>query len=351
MLARGHRGAGHRVCVAAVVPPGEGEQPFLDALRADGVEVARIAMPGRAYLRERAAVRRLCQALRPSVVHTHGYRSDVVDAGVARALGVPVITTVHGFTGGGVRSRVYERMQEHAFRRFDAVVAVSRSVAARLGARRIPERVVRIIPNAFDDRAVRLDRACARQHLGVRDEQFVIGWVGRMSREKGADVLVEALPHLSDQRVHLCMLGDGPDRPLLEERARALGVADRIAWQGVVPEAARLFAGFDAFVLSSRTEGTPIVLFEAMAACAPIVATTVGGVPDVVGGDEAILVPASDPRALAHGIDAVRTDAAAAARRARAARIRLEERFGVQPWLARYEQVYRELNTTTGRHS
>lgn len=337
---------GHRVCVAAVVPPGEERQPFLEGLRADGVEVAAIAVPGRAYLRERAIVRRLCRELRPAIVHTHGYRPDVIDAGVARALGAPVVTTVHGFTGGGVRSRVYERLQERAFRRFDAVVAVSRSVADRLRGRRVPDRALRVIPNAFEDAGERMERVCARRALGVSDDRYLIGWVGRMSHEKGADVLVEALALLPDRAVHLCMLGDGPDRRWLEERARALGVAGLISWHGVVPEARRLYAALDSFVLSSRTEGTPIVLFEAMAAGVPVVSTRVGGVPDVVGGDQALLVRAEDPRALAEAITELRRDGAAAARRARAARIRLQERFGVGPWLERYERVYRELCDT-----
>jgi glycosyltransferase involved in cell wall biosynthesis len=347
MLARGHRAMGHRVCVAAVTPPGEEPRLFLEGLRADGVEVASVAVPGRAYLRERAAMRRLCEALRPSVVHTHGYRSDVIDAGVARAVGVPVITTVHGFTGGGVRDRMYERAQEYAFRHFDAVVAVSRSVADRLRARQVPERVLRVIPNAFEDGAARPDRACARRLLGIGADDIVLGWVGRMSREKGADVLIEALALVPDRSVRVSMIGDGPDRAMLEARARSLGIAERITWHGIVPEARRVFAAFDAFVLSSRTEGTPIVLFEAMAAGVPIVATAVGGVPDVVGVDEALLVPADDPRALAEGIGAVQRDAAAAARRVAAARIRLEQDFGVQPWLERYEQIYRELDNTS----
>jgi glycosyltransferase involved in cell wall biosynthesis len=215
----------------------------------------------------------------------------------------------------------------------------------------VPERALRIIPNAFEDGAARKDRACARRMLGIGDDEFVVGWVGRMSREKGADVLLESLAVLRDRSVRASMIGDGPDRPMLEARARALGIADRITWHGVVPEAQRLFAAFDAFVLSSRTEGTPIVLFEAMAAGVPIVTTDVGGVPDVVGMDEALLVSPEDPTALADGIRAVRRDPTAAARRVCAARIRLEQGFGVQPWLERYEQIYRELNvTSSGTH-
>src|SRR5207245_5222223 len=91
-------------------------------------EVLTIAIPRRGYLQERAEVARLCRRLRPDVVHTHGYRADVLDAAIARGLGIPVVSTVHGFTGGDRRNRFYEWLQRRALRRFDAVVAVSRTL-------------------------------------------------------------------------------------------------------------------------------------------------------------------------------------------------------------------------------
>jgi glycosyltransferase involved in cell wall biosynthesis len=135
MLARGHTAMGHRVRVAALVDPAVCAYPFLDDLEAEGVETERIVIPARAYGKERAAVRALCDELTPDVVHTHGYRSDVVDSGVARAAGIPVVSTVHGFTGGGLRNRIYEWIQERAFRDFDAVVAVSEPIVERLARR------------------------------------------------------------------------------------------------------------------------------------------------------------------------------------------------------------------------
>jgi glycosyltransferase involved in cell wall biosynthesis len=110
-----------------------------------------------------------------------------------------------------------------------------------------------------------------------------------------------------------------------------------------VTEAAPLFPAFDVFVLSSRTEGTPIVLFEAMAAGVPVVATAVGGVPGVVSPAEAVLIPPGDPASLAAAIRTTLRDPAAARERTRAARQRLEREFGAQPWLERYDVVYRRV--------
>jgi glycosyltransferase involved in cell wall biosynthesis len=111
----------------------------------------------------------------------------------------------------------------------------------------------------------------------------------------------------------------------------------------VVPDAARLFRALDVFVLSSRTEGTPMVLLEAMAAGVPIVATRVGGVPDIVGDAEARLIPPHDPIVLARAIRAVLADRSGARTRAAAAQIRLRRDFAPEPWVARYEAVYQRV--------
>jgi glycosyltransferase involved in cell wall biosynthesis len=274
------------------------------------------------------------------VVHTHGYRPDVVDAGPARRLGIPTVTTVHGFTGGDWKNRLYERLQRRAHRSFDGVVGVSRPLVEQLIRGGIAPRRVHFVQNAWEATAPPLDRLAARRALGLREEGFVAGWAGRLSAEKGPDVLLDALVHLTDLPVSVSFLGNGQERRSLVARARRLNVERTIRWHGIVPDAGRLFAAFDVFVLSSRTEGTPMVLFEAMAAGVPIVATRVGGVPDVVSPAEAALVGADDPTALAAAIHAVYRNTLAAQQRARAARARLERDFSVTPWLQRYEAIY-----------
>src|SRR6267378_2082933 len=244
LLGRGLRGRGHEVHVVAVAADSRRIAPFLAPLQDAGVQTHAIVLPGRSYLRERAAIRGLCRRLGPDVVHTHGYRPDVLDAGVARRLGIPVVTTVHGFTGGGWKNRFYEWRQSRAFRRFDAVVAVSRPLAGRLERSGVSASRIHVVPNAWQPIVPALDRETARRALGLPPHSFVVGWVGRLSHEKGPDVLLEAL---------------------------AAGV--------------------------------------------PVVATRVGGVPDVVSAAEALLVPSEDPGALAAEIRAVyRLPAAARAR-------------------------------------
>jgi glycosyltransferase involved in cell wall biosynthesis len=277
---------------------------------------------------------------RPDIVHTHGYHCDVLHGRAARALGIPRATTLHGFTGGNLKNRVYEWVQLRAIRSFEAVVAVSAPMADGLRSRGIPERVVHMIQNAWRPTWDVLPARSARAELGAAADEFHVGWVGRLSREKGADVFLEALARVQPrEKMVASIVGDGPMRSSLEDRARELGL-HHVRFHGAYPQAGRLFPAFDAFALSSRTEGTPIVLFEAMAASVPIVAARVGGVPDVVSPRSALLVPPDEPAALAAAIQQVRGDPAAAAVRVVEARHVLDEKFSEGPWLEKYERVY-----------
>lgn len=343
MLAVGQRDRGHDVQVVASVGPSVGVHPLLATLERRGVPFIAIRTPSRDYLAERRELRRLFTSLVPDIAHSHGYRSDALTAWATAGLPVGTVSTAHGFTGGGWRNRTYEWIQWTAWRRFGAVVGVSRPLATRLrSARSLGERV-ELIPNAWSHEAAPLSKDAARVALGLPAEPPLVGWVGRLSREKGADVMIEAFAQVADREMHLALIGDGSERPAIEAQVRELGLGDRVHLLGAVTDAGRLFRAFDCFALSSRTEGTPIALLEAMAAAVPIVATAVGGVPDVIGADEAQLVASEDAAALAQAIDQTRTQPAAAAQRVRAATHRLESEFGMDRWLDAYDAVYRRV--------
>jgi glycosyltransferase involved in cell wall biosynthesis len=171
-----------------------------------------------------------------------------------------------------------------------------------------------------------------------------------LSREKGPDVLLEAFADAEmPAAAHGVFLGDGPLMPELRERARNLGVDQRISWIGCVPGAGRLLGAFDVLVLSSRTEGTPMVILEGMAAGTPIVATAVGGVPDVLADGTGLLVPPESPSDLAKAIRNVLTNRTEATRRAQAARLRLEHEYRVDHWVERYEKVYQHVSVLAAK--
>jgi glycosyltransferase involved in cell wall biosynthesis len=344
-LARGQAARGHMPHIVSVFNAGERAFGLGDGL--PGVITHMVRVAPRRYGRERAAVLEIARQSGAQVVHTHGYRPDVIDSGVARTLGVPAVTTVHGFTGGGLKNRIFEHLQRRAFRRFDAVVAVSRPQVSRLERRGVPPDRIHCVPNGWAPVHGVLDRAAARSRLGLPADGPIVGWVGRLSREKAPDVFLDALGVLGAGAPGAAFIGDGPLAVQLRQRAEALGLHERVRWCGRVDGAAALIPAFDAFVLSSRTEGTPIALLEAMAAGVPVIATTVGGVPDVVSETEALLVAAEDVAGLARAIHGTLADPGRAAGRAAAARVRLDREFALGPWLDKYERIYRDV---IGRH-
>lgn len=319
---------------------GDGRR-FAESLRGTGVHPRVLEVARRGYLEERRATAGLLAELRPHVVHTHGYRPDVVDAGLARASGVATVTTVHGFTMGGWRNRMYEWLQLRALRSFDGVAAVSGALAAELVARGVPETIVHTVPNSWTAGEEAFGPARARAELGVSHEAFHVGFVGRLSQEKGPDVLLEALARLDGLDFVASFVGGGPLEAELHARCSEIGLGERVRWHGTTTAADRLLTAFDVVVLPSRTEGTPLVLLEAMERGVPVVATRVGGVPELVSPLEVELVSPEDPEGLARAIGAVADAPGEYARRALAARRRQVERRKERSWVADYEDVYR----------
>lgn len=325
-----------------------GAHPFSLAALADGAELAEVPSGRRRYLSEARSVAMYLREGGWSVLHTHGYHADIVGRIASRRAGFPIVTTAHGTTGGDWKNRLYERLQWWTWRSFDRVIAVSAPLASRIVASGVPSDRVRTIRNAWEPGSV-MTRAAARLDLGLPVEGQRIGWIGRLGAEKGPDVMLDAMAELGRPDVQLSMIGRGPMEEGLRHQASARGIA-RVTWHGAVPNAGARLAAFDVVVLSSRTEGTPMVLFEAMSAQVPVVTTAVGGIPDVVRASEAMLVPPERPAELAAAILATLDDPEAARRRAGAARARLAAEFGAASWIARHRELYEEVvQTHAGR--
>lgn len=338
LLAAGQTSRGHTVRVAAVLSPGEGEHPFVNRLVDSGVHASAIRVADRNYLGERSAIRKLCRSQNADILHTHGFRSDFLHGGVARSEEIAAVSTCHGFIDTSWRGRVYQWLQRRALRAFDAVVAVSSPIERRLLESGIAPRKIHLVPNAYEP-ARSLPRHEARQLLNLPDAA-IIGWVGRLSEEKGLDVGIEAFAQARLADAYLVVIGTGREEAALRELVKAKNLADRVLWRGAVPSAERLFSAFDVFLLSSRTEGTPMVVLEAMAAKTPIVATDVGGVPDVVDVSCAQLVRSGDINGIARALATTLSDREATRERVRRASERLRQGFDTASWLARYDSIY-----------
>jgi glycosyltransferase involved in cell wall biosynthesis len=230
-LSAAQRRAGHDVLLFAAAAA---DHPFVAAARSRGLPLEIVSGSSRGYLREARILRALLRRESPDVVHTHGYRSDVAHGLPVRGLAA-VTTTLHGFTSGewsGWRARVYERIQVVAARWCDAAIAVSDGVAERLRDAGVAPDRIHIVRNAWTGGTAFLDRMEARARLGAPARAPLIGWIGRVSPEKGPDLLLDAMRPLGPTARGV-VIGDGPLRAPLEAASRA-ALGDRVTWCGAV---------------------------------------------------------------------------------------------------------------------
>ena len=335
-----------RVLLGILADRGSG--PFLERARAAGLEAVVLDSAGRDYWRDIRALRTIIRTHQVGLVHSHGYRADGVGLVAARLERIPNVATAHGFTGGSRRNRINQFIGVQALKHSSAVIAVASALVDELGRRGVPGDGVHFIPNAWSPPGGRLlDRAVARQRLGLAEGETVIGWVGRLSPEKGVDLAIEAVAALPVPAL-LAVVGDGPERAQSVELAASLAASDRIRWLGSVNDAWQVLPAFDLLLLSSRTEGTPLVLLEAMHAKVPIVSTPVGGVPDLLRGGLGWLARDASASAIRDSLMLAFEDRARWGRVAERAREHLREENATGAWVERHLAIYRSLLPSGG---
>lgn len=309
------------------------------------------------YLTQGAVLRetvRLIRDCRIDLVHSHGYRSDIIGYLAARRAGVPIVSTVHGWTPVTWKLRRYEQLDRWFLKRFDGVIGVSREIVDSLVECGVPPDRVRLFHNA-------VPACCSGEgRRGAMVENFplvrtpgerIVLTVGRLSREKGIDLLLYAFHrHFGrEPGTRLVIVGDGPLRGELAALAEQLGLADRVLFAGYTSAVERYYEIADLFVLPSRTEGLPMVILEAMQAGLPVVCTLVGGIPEVIdNGINGICVPPGDSDALGRAMGTVLDDPALASTLAELARKTVAERFSADSWARDIEGFYLETVTRGG---
>jgi len=268
--------------------------PMADALRAAGAEV----IEPHDKLKFTAAVgrvRELITSTRPALVHTHLLPATQVGLAAAVLESVPAVTTVH-FTLDCVRANfLLRRMNRFSYRFYQRIIAISEAVRDSIlhNCNIRAERVV-VVHNGvdFDRTAIAPGlREATRRELGLGDH-VLIGSIGRLDPAKGYSLLIDAAARLAGTfgNIRLLLVGDGPERALLERRAAKLGIADIVIFAGTQPDPAPYLAALDVFVLPSVSEGLGLSIIEAMAAGLPVIGSSAGGIPEVVSDGETGLV-------------------------------------------------------------
>lgn len=261
------------------------------------------------YLSVRSFYREFMRRFSPDVVLGYfAYPYGFANVLWGRAAGVPVVTFCRGSDIHSIaQKRSQARLIAWALRRSAKVFAVSQSLKADVVALGVdPDHVV-VIPNGIElERFTRVGRAAARARVGLPTEGRVVVCVSRLSHEKGVDVLIDAVARLQTRDVRVIVVGDGPEETSLVDRAQAAGVADRVVFAGSRPhdEVPLWISAADVAVLSSRKEGYPNAVVEYLACGRPVVATRVGGVPEILTSRElGTMVEPENAIALAAGID------------------------------------------------
>jgi glycosyltransferase involved in cell wall biosynthesis len=353
--------------VAGSLARGEDSMAFV--ADAHGVEIVRIDELGREIspLRDLMATIRLARLIRkerPQILHTHTAKAGTVGRVAARLAGSrkpPII--VHTFHGhvlrgyfGPVRSRLFRLLERWLANGTTALVAVSPQVRddlVALGVAPLERFVVIRLGIELDERVAseQNGRAESRRYLGISGDRFAVGWIGRMTAVKRTDDVLIAFKKLREDGIDavLCMVGDGPDRVLLEQRARELGVTRDMVFLGYQEDVGPFYAAFDALVLPSGNEGTPVTVIEALAAELPVVATRVGGVPDVVrDGEDGFLVEAGATDDLAERLGRLARDPELRARMGKKGRERVLPRYAVERLVDDVDELYRSLLSVAG---
>ena len=297
--------------------------------------------------------------LRPHILHTHTAKAGAVGRAAAllagRARPPVVVHTFHGHVlrgyFGPAKTRLFLETERALARHTTRLVAVGPQVRDELVELGIaPPEKFSVIRLGIDLESRVLggerERVAERHRLGLSEDRFVVGWIGRMTAIKRVPDVLASFAALVDRGVDasLVLVGDGPDRPEAERLAGALGVADRTIFTGYRRDVAPCYALFDALVLPSANEGTPVVAIEALAAGRPVVATRVGGVPDVVDdGEDGMLLEPGDVAGLADALERLARDPALRARLGARGRELVVPRYRVSRLVDDVDELYREL--------
>ena len=312
-----------------------------------GVRVYNLRMRHKLDLRAAFSLRRLLLQEQPEILHTHLVHADLLGRVVGRWCGVPVIvTTLHMLED--IRCRwFFKTLDRWASRLNNALIAVSEEVKRScVRVERLDSSRIHVIPNAIEKMGPfdSTERQSRRQRLHLPKEAWLVGVVSRLEEpRKGHRVLLEAMSRLVPRwpHLHCVLIGDGLGRQSLEAYTQALGLQRNVTFLGTQHDIGAWLSALDLFVLPSLHEGSPIALLEAMAAGCPIIATRVGGVPEMLPDQEAgLLVSAGDANALAPAMERLLTNRNLAAQLGSAAQRRFDQKFEMRQVVRQTEVLY-----------
>ena len=313
-------------------------------LELKGVRVFYLELRRNVHPRDLMALWTILKRITPGMVHLHGYKAMITVGLVARLLRIPVVATVHSERASAPELHRVLVVEGFALRQFKHLIAVSNGVADDLAHRGITGQRISVIHNGIDDPGLVAE---TRDGPAAPFRAIV---VGRLYEPKNVHVAIEAIALLA-ARGYRCLLeviGDGPELVSLRQQAKARGIEGQIEFVGFVDDVDQRLRRASLFLMPSRSEGIPLALLEAMAMRLPIIASRVGGIPEIVTDDrEALLVAPDMPDELAKAISRVMANPALASELASAARDRYVREFQTESMRRAHEALYASIMRST----
>ncbi|MDR5727775.1 MAG: glycosyltransferase [Terriglobia bacterium] len=282
------------------------ERPEL-LVAAEQRNIPTVCLPGGVRLDLVSQLSRILSGRKGSLLCTHGFKANVVGYLAARATNTLHVAFVRGFTAENMRVIFYEMLERQALKRAQRVVCVSEKQAEQIAALRGSRRAPIVVKNAMLPPYSRQHdgEPASRSSIGIPDNAFVFGSVGRLSQEKGHRFMISAFHQLcakapANAPLFLIVVGDGHEQKPLEQQASQLGIREKVYFAGFQGNCTEWMRLLDCVVQPSLTEGTPNTVLEALCLKVPVIASAVGGIPDlIVDGRNGLLVPSANIPRLA----------------------------------------------------
>jgi len=308
-----------------------------------GLSVRMVHCQGRADLRAVRQIEEYIQEDGIDLLHTHGYKADLYGYVAARRSHKPIVATCHNWVGGTAALGIYNHLDRLALKRFNALAAVSDSVAQRLIDSGVSPRKIKNIANGIDVEP--FERARTLPAL-ASDGHKVVGMVARLDLQKGFEYLLRAVRELcvAFRELKVVIVGEGPDRKAIEDMIQQCGLQSKVVLAGQHSDMPGVYAAMDIFVLPSLNEGLPMTILEAMAASKPVIATRVGAIPSLIkDGDTGLLVDPRDADGLRDAIANLLSDSELCGRLGAAGHEWVSQNYTSEVMALKYRQMYEEV--------
>ena len=329
----------------------EEEKPLERAALDAGIDTIKLRVPKGFSFKAAFAILSLVRKGKYDVIHTHGYRSDILMGLMPSFVRkVPCVSTLHGWTGVSLFSKIfiYQALDVFALRHLDRVVCVNNVMTQRPFVKLIGQNKITVIPNGISKNTEKFNEkeSILRIESFCKDS-FIIGSIGRLSKEKGFEYLIQAFAKIDYTKWNckLLILGEGTERNSLETLINKLNIRDRVLLPGYVNNASHMIKLIDLYVLCSLTEGLPITILEAMREKVGVIATRVGALPELLdNGKGGVLVEKQQADSLARRIDELLANRGVIKKYADHSYNIFKEKYTADIMADQYINVYKILN-------